>query len=374
MKRFLLLLVLVVAGVVVAALEVPSPAASVNGAAISRHDVNTDLTAITSSPNYECFVRANLALASQGQAQVQVGGVGASGSFNGTYNVNFADYTVEQLIDEKLVDQAVRARGLVITASDLAIGRSVLNQRVDAVLNNYAQMLGLPAAPCGGSASAVLSSLPTSFVTEQVQAQTAQAVLAANAVGASLDTGAVERYFVAHRAEFDTVCVSDIAVATQAQAASIRALIISGASTFAAQAQANSIDSSTKSNGGAAGCGPAVTFGLSAPLSGVAVGQITQPISDNGAFVLITVTSRTPSSFTSSVGLVRSVILAVGQPKVQGQLTAALRRSSITADPRYGRVVQGSASLLVPPKSPPSSSLIAPQANVPGASTLAVTG
>lgn len=365
MKRFLFLLVLLAAGVIVAALEVPSPAASVNGTDISRQTVNNELTAVTASPNYECYVAASLAVASQGQARVQIGGVGANGSFNGTYDVNFADYTVEQLIDEQLIHQLFEARGLSLSPADMAVGRTVLSQRINTVLTDYAQAQGIPVPPCGGSAQAVLSSVPAWFQSQEITSQAEQAVLEAHAVGSSLSDAAAARYFAAHPAEFDTVCVSDIAVNTQAQAAFIRDAIINGAS-FADQAKAASIDSSTKDQGGAAGCAPAVRFQLS-QLADLGVGQVTQPISYNGAYLLLTVTSRTPSTFAATKGLVRATILAAGAAKVQAQLTALLRHSTVTADPRYGRVVNRAGSLLIPPPSPPNTSLIAPLANIPGA-------
>lgn len=365
MKRFVVLLVAVAVGVVVAALNVSSPAASINGAGISRQAVNNDLQAIGSNANYECYVRADLAVASGGQAQVQVGGVGGSG----TYQTNFADYVLEQLIDQQLFAQVVQREGLVVTPADLVIGRGLLNQRINTVLSDYARSLGLSGAPCGGSAAAVLASLPSSFVNEQVQGQTDQSLLEAHAAGSSLSVASLGRYFAAHRAEFDMVCVSDIAVASQAEAASIRAAILAGNSSFAAEAQSNSIDSSTKANGGAAGCAPAVAFGLS-QLVRLPVGGISQPIAQGGAYVLLTVTARSPSTFASITNLVRSVVLAAGQSSVQAQLTGFLRSSAITADPRYGQVVAGSASFLTPPPSPPTSSLVSPQANIPGGQTV----
>lgn len=369
MKRLLLLLAVVAGGVVAAALTVPSQAASVNGATISRQTVNANLAAVGASSNYRCYIQAEALVESEGASGVEVGGVGSNGGFNGTYDTGFADNTVDQLIADQLVYQQLAQKGFHLTPGDLAVGQTSLDQRIDQTLTDAAQLGGTGSVPCGGQAEAVLSTMPSWFVADLTKAEAAEDVLEAHAAGYALTPGALAAYYSVHHSQFDTVCVSDIVVANSAQATSIRQAIVGGSSTFAAQAQANSLDTSTKSSGGSAGCAPLAGITLSSDLQHLAIGDVTQPISYEGNYLLLTITKRTPSSYGSVSSLVQSELLAAGQGRVQSDLTSALRHSNISADPRYGQVVPGSTALLSPPPSPPTSSLLSPTANVPGATT-----
>ena len=58
MKRLIVLLIVLAGGLAAAAFAVPSNAATVNGAAISQDQVNSDLSAIASSQDYQCFLNA----------------------------------------------------------------------------------------------------------------------------------------------------------------------------------------------------------------------------------------------------------------------------------------------------------------------------
>ena len=66
MKRLLVLLVLLVGGLVAAALSVPTNAAVVNGTAISQQQLNSDVSAIAGSPYYQCYLNSEDYLASNG--------------------------------------------------------------------------------------------------------------------------------------------------------------------------------------------------------------------------------------------------------------------------------------------------------------------
>ncbi len=66
MKRFLVLLLVLVAGVVAAALAVPSNAATVNGSAISQDSLNSEVHAIAASVPYQCYLNSQAYLTSNG--------------------------------------------------------------------------------------------------------------------------------------------------------------------------------------------------------------------------------------------------------------------------------------------------------------------
>ena len=67
MKRLIVLLIVLAGGLAAAAFVVPSNAATVNGVSISQQQVNSDLNAIAHSPDYQCFLNAEEAVATGGQ-------------------------------------------------------------------------------------------------------------------------------------------------------------------------------------------------------------------------------------------------------------------------------------------------------------------
>src|ERR1700722_1218768 len=69
MKRFLVLLVVLAGGLAWAAFSIPSNAATVNGSAISQHDLNSDVSAIASSLYHQCHPTSEEFLAPEGSAQ-----------------------------------------------------------------------------------------------------------------------------------------------------------------------------------------------------------------------------------------------------------------------------------------------------------------
>ena len=58
MKRLILLLVLLAGGLAWAALAVPTTAASVNGTTISQQQLNSDVSAIAASDDYQCYLNS----------------------------------------------------------------------------------------------------------------------------------------------------------------------------------------------------------------------------------------------------------------------------------------------------------------------------
>src|ERR1022692_4847097 len=67
MKRFLVLLVILAGGLAWAAFAVPTNAVVVNGSAISQKSLNSDMTAIAKSSEYQCYLNAQAYVESNGQ-------------------------------------------------------------------------------------------------------------------------------------------------------------------------------------------------------------------------------------------------------------------------------------------------------------------
>ena len=67
MKRLIVLLIVLAGGLAAAAFAVPSNAATVNGVVDQPRAVNSDLHAIASRADYQCFLNAEEAVATDGE-------------------------------------------------------------------------------------------------------------------------------------------------------------------------------------------------------------------------------------------------------------------------------------------------------------------
>ena len=362
MKRILLLILAVAACVGLAAYFVPSDAASVNGSPVSRQSLDRDLSAIASSSDFQCYLSQRQSLTDNRVVNVQVEGASQTANATNVYATSFVDGWLSQMVQAKVAADLVARQGVTVTANDLGLARTVLERRITDVLDAYAQSTGTPPG-CGGSGAAVLGSVPASFAAEQVRAQADQSILAARAVGAGLATSQIQGYFAAHESEFDRVCLSVVVVRTK-PAAALLELAIKGGTPFAQVAKSSSITSSTGSNGGAAGCAVLAGTSLFTPLEHLGLNQVSSPISYNGVYLLVEVTSRTPATFAAVRRTVTTAMLLAGQPRAEAQLTAALRAADIRVDPRFGTVKALAA--IHPPVNPPLTALLTARANTPG--------
>ncbi len=370
MKRLVLVLVVVAAGVAAAAFAVPRNAATVNGTGITQSALNSDLSAIAGSPSYQCYLLAQEAVRTNGQGTLPaVQGAGA-----GTYSTAFTDYWLGQMVNAQVIEQAVAARHSTVTAADVSAARSDLTASISSTIGEVSGTQ----LQCPVTASQVLASLPSSFVNEQVQLQAASEALLAPTSAGVTETD-LRRYFEAHQSHFDTLCVSGIIASSTATASQLRAEVESG-TPFAQVARTSSTDTASAAKGGALGCfTPAepTYASLETDVGSLGVGQVTQPLAGgNGEYVLLEVTKRTPGSFSAVQSVVRKALLQSGEQHAGAVITAALRRSTVWVDPRYGTWTRRSATLgVVPPTSPPADTLLSPTVNrVPLSTGAGATG
>ncbi len=371
MKRFLVLLVALAAGIAAAAFSISSNAASVNGVGISRSTLNSDLTAIGQSSAYQCYLRDNEALQSSGASSLPplygVGGVDASwGLFNGTFNTEFADTWLDQMLTDETIHQLVAQKGLTVTASDLAVARTATANIITSDVTQ-AENQGGSTYACSGTGAQILNSMPASFIDRQVQAQADTDALLASAAGYGLGQAALQRYYNAHQGDFDTICLSGIVTASQAAANAAAAKLAAGQS-FADVAKSDSTDTSSAANGGVLGCAVASETTLGTDVAKLPVGGVTAPLSVNGSYLILQLTKRTPSaSFAASLAAVRQAVLSAGEAKAGTVLRKVVAGSDITVDSRYGTWAK---TTIVPPSKPPVTSLLSPVVNVPTSSSV----
>jgi len=341
MKLLVALLVAVGAAVGVAAYFVPSDAASVNGTAISRGSLNTDLAAIAGSTDYQCYLQAQLVLSGNTSTATGLFPVTGAGKVTKagsppTYNNNFVRFWLGKMADDVLVSQLLAQRHITVTQADVAFATSSFSRQVTSVLGALESATG---QSCGVSASQVLGSLPKSFVTEQIQAQAAQDVLSVHLAGFSLSTSALERYYHLHSSEFDTECISFVSYTSKDDASSASSQI-KGGTPIAKTGTVTQI-----------GCGPEVLVtDLPASVVKLPVGTLSQPVSEGTGtkYALLFVTARNPTPFGKVRTLVAQALLDSTTSKTTAVLTVAGAKADVTADPRYGRVRPLSVDLAAP--------------------------
>jgi len=363
-KRLIVLLVVVAAVVAAAAFTVDNNAATVNGSAITNDTVNSQMAAIATSDGYQCYLYVDATLNSQ-PGVTPIYGVGGSS----TYNTTAANAWLTQLVEAQLISGLVAERGLTVTSADLTAGHATLLEQIDGVLSQGAQQQVTCGTSEPASAQAVLDSLPAWFVDIQVQHQANQDALLAHEAGYSLSEADIQRYFNDHPSDFEKLCVSEVAVTTQAAANQIVSGVAAG-STFAAAAAAaaTTVDSGcvTPSDSNYASIAQAVTGLTPGQLSSVLTVQAASTTTQ-GEYLVIQLNSRTSATFAESGGAVRDAVLTAGSTKADAALVAAVRTAQVTVDPRYGSW-HPTTVLIALPTQPPASVVLNPQANSPSVS------
>jgi hypothetical protein len=355
-----LLVVAVAAVVVVADVTVPSSAAVVNGASITRPALDQDLAAIASSQRYQCYLRVQ-GLFQTGQSPLPVNGVGV-GSPNtalgysapnpSTYSSSFAGSWLNQMIDAEVLAQANARRHIVITPYDLVHGRVAL----EAFMTHWLGVGAQNGTNCGTSATAVLQTLPQFFVNQLVLRQANEFAFVFAARGTTLSPTTVAAYFAAHRHAFDTVCVAVLPVSSKAEATQVSAAVAKGTS-FATLAQ---------QNGGGEDCGAPALSPYVAAAARLQPGQLTAPLANGQqGYLILQLLSRHPSKLSVMVDSIIQAIAAQDGNAGATLVEAVQRESHVAVDPRYGHWVAAPVFTVVPPSSPAPTTVLCAPANDP---------
>jgi PPIC-type PPIASE domain len=370
-KRLLVLLVLLAGGLTAAALAVPTNAATVNGTSISQQTLNSDVSAIAGSADYQCYLNAQAALQQQQLPSVEGAGKGQGGQ-DATATTAFTATYLDTEVGQQLVDQIADQRGVTVSQAQLADARTAYTNRITAIMRDVAQQTQNPRYTCGSAVGLtgeeVLSTLPSSFVDSQVQFFATSAALAEDLSGVGASEANLQNYFQEHQSAFDSVCwtVGVYPSESAAQAA-------------LAEAQNTPFSEVVKqaSQGGAEPCAPLPEVAANLPstfkLDELAVGTVSFPIAaGNGEYLLVQVTSRRPVDYASVKPLVAQAVQSKGSTKAQAAITAKERHSTVTVDPRYGVWVPGAAQVLVP-FTPQTSDVLNAGANTAGATSATAT-
>ena len=349
MKWFLALLVLLAGGLATAAFAIPTNAAVVNGSAISQQQLNSDVTAIAGSPDYQCYLNSQTAIATNGQqSEPPVVGAGkGQGGQTATATTAFTASYLNTEVGHQLVQQLANERGVTVSDAQLASARTTYENEISQVMQQAAQSQN-PRYTCGAlqplSGEQVLATLPATFVNDQVHFFATVAALKEDLAGVRPTEADLHAYFLEHRSDFDTVCTTAALYSSQSDAT---AALQQAQTTPFAQVAKQAVQ------GGVQPCAtlPELEAGLPSGfhLGDLAVGTVSFPISlGNGEYLLIQVNGRTPTPYDQARNVVPFVVQNKGAAKAQQVLSAAERRATVSVDPRYGVWVPVNTRVLVP--------------------------
>ena len=356
MKRLIVLLIVLAGGVAAAALSIPSNAATVNGSTISQQDLNSDVNAINGSAYYQCYLNSQSYLSSNGSQQlapVTGAGTGQYAGDHPTATTAFVANYLETKIGHQLVLQLADERHVTVTQADLATARNNLTTQISEVMSEILQTqqgqdvrYGCSLTGQALTGKQVLDSLPASFVDEQVQFVATATALQEDLAGVGSSAADLQKYFTAHSAKFDTACLTAAVFSSETAAQDAAAQVAYG-TPFGTVAS-----NTSSSGGGALGCDVLSDLESKLPsdagLGSLAIGDVSAPVNDNGMYLLLQITSRTPTPYSKAKQAVANAVQVAGSAATQKALTADERKSSVSVNPQYGVWVPVNASVLTP--------------------------
>jgi hypothetical protein len=354
MKKLLLLLVLVAGGLAAASLTVPSNAAVVNGQAISENQLNSDVSAIANNPNYSCYLHAEAAVASQGQSGLpSVDGVEPPTLHNVSTSAFVASYLNTE-IGHQIVSELAQQHHVDVTQAELRTARQQFGAQINQVLNEVSGSSFECAVTTSGQ---VLANVPTSLIQQNVQFDATIAALEKKVGGVGSSTQDLRKFFDSNRSVFDQVCFTAATFASSKDAQAARSAVYEGGSF-------TSIASKT-TGGGPQGCyilyGVISQLPTTANVQGLPLNTLSDPIAlNNGEYVILELTARSPNSFTTARSEVQQAVGTVQANQVRVVIAGAQQHAHVSVNPRYGAWKASLAQVLMPPAPGPNVVINAP--------------
>ena len=329
-------------------------AATVNGVRISQSAIDDELTQIRDNPRY---------LQALGLARDRVVGKGKAGTFDAAFAAQVLTFRVYY----SLVTQDLERRHVKVTAADLADAR----RTVQAQLVPQNQQTGQPEGDAADGAK-VLRTFSSDYQRTLVRRQAELDLLTGKLAGVDLSTAGARTFFAKNPEQFQQACARHILVATQAEAAQVKADLSAGTD-FAQEAAAKSTDTSSKARGGDLGCAfpDAYVAEFAQALRSLPVGTISDPVQSQFGWHVILVYRRTSVPFAQVSEGIRNQLRQRATPAFNRWLENALPKAHVTVNPKFGRFDRSTTGNqpphVVPPEAPSgSTSTTAPSG--PGAS------
>jgi hypothetical protein len=309
-------------------------AATVGSTDINRKDFEDELKTISEN---KAFVKS---LDAQNAAAAQQSGVTpekVNVTDGGVSVPALATPWLNTLVNQAIIDQTFKARGLKVSASDRATATSAVKQRYGAK---------------------IYSRFPKSFQDDLIDRAARLAAVEGSLPKAAAPTDAeLEAILQQTKAQY---CPGDkligvIAVPTQAAADAIAAQLAQGGD-FSTIAKTQSTDTTSAEVGGLKACADTQGYQqLEAPVRAAAEatpsGSVSPPVAVTGGFVIVKVS---PWDLANARPVAESLFAQNQESPVAAFVNARLLKSKIWIDPRYGRVKRAGRTVTLLPPTPPN--------------------
>jgi hypothetical protein len=319
-------------------------AAKVGSATITTSQLNDAVAKAASDRPFTCLLQ-------QG-GQTHIVGAGAH-----TYDSGFVAFVLNELINARIGASAARAAHVPVSSLAYSFART---QVAGAFTTQLAS------ARCAGSSSLLLKGLNGTLTPSFVSLMAEEDAIAAHAAHVTLTDAGIQHYEVAHPAATQQNCLVAIAVASKATAGVVERELRNGASFSSLVTQYDKASSLVPPTG-QVGCGTLADLAnqptIASAVAKTAVGHVTSPISLQGQYVILEVSSRPYVPVASAL----EVILTAETGVLKATLSGTERRESVQLDARYGtwRLTPSTGSSgpalngqVVPPTGPPAAFLL----------------
>jgi len=330
--------VLVVGAGVLGACTGAAPyAAIVNGTTISQSTLLRELHALGGNAGFVAAYDANVQQAAgQGGSLPSLFGTGTASK---TFSQGFTAIVLNTDVQAQLIHDEVVRRHIEPSAAEIAAATAAAQAQFPNTPDN----------------KPVFPAFDPWFQQEYKVRAAEQAVLATALGPSSKDPTQIKQFYDLNPTNFITSqCVSHILVASQGEAAAIRARIESGAN-FADQARKYSTDTGSAAKGGQLGCAAPGQYvaDFEQVANTIPVNQLSQPVHTQFGWHLIKVTSRQeqPLDATNTARIQQYL----QQNPVSMFIPPALMKAQIKVNPAYGSW-DALEPAVVPPPAPPGNS------------------
>lgn len=297
-------------------------AATVGPQVISRATLDADVKAIGNDAGFRCLLER-----ATGTTGYRLFGAGTD-----TYDSEFVAYVLTNLIDTEIAQRYVASHHLTATSS----ARTLANEELDSTFTSELQSDG-----CGTTSAALVAGLGRSLADDFADLQLDEVTIAAVAAHVTLTDAGLGAYEAANPATTRQSCIEGLFVKTAADGAAAASALRHGHSI----ASVISKYALGQSNSGSLGCYTRATLrsiepALERSVAATPVGKVATPVSFDGAYLVVEVTSRPFEPVLDAL----STLFTSEEPVFSSAISAASRRATVAVDPAYGRWETGAAT------------------------------
>lgn len=292
-------------------------AAKVGSKVITPATLDGALKQASSNSGFTCLLeRSN-------NNQYRLTGAGTS-----TYDTSFADYVLTNLIDADVAHDIVVREGLVEPSGARTLASSQVSDALSSELSD---------SECGTSATDLLKQLKGTIADSFVQLQLDEDALAAHAAHISLTASGITSYELAHPKTTKETCISGLFAKTKKDATTVETKLKAGVSITSLASKYSPSQVATK---GVLGCYTksslaGISSAIEKAVATAAVGSTSKPVSYEGAYLVMRVTSRPYEPLVDAL----DSIFTSNSKAFSSVIETGVKATHVEVNPEYGKWV-----------------------------------